>query len=382
MAYHVDVLVGTPGQMQSVIVDTGSGTTAFPCTGCSDCGEHLDSPFDPARSTSFSWVKCGGGCKVGSCSGSSGRCGYSVSYLEGSSIRGDYFEDVIHFGHAPRNNRRGRVWMGCHNLETNLFKTQTPSGIMGLGDRSTDIIQLLANGQLDKEVFSLCLNEHGGAMSLGGINESWTPLLSPLQWVSYSRSYYIAVTSIDLMKNGSAELVSNLQGSSFLVDSGSTYTYFTVDVASRLKLAVQRACSDASYCGAAVRHSSSCWRIEQEADLDLFPSLRISFLTATFDWKSRGYLRQSRSSNLWCYAFYGDPPMTFGASFLRHNVFVFDRDSKKIGFASAACPSMRSREDRIKADENSTVIEPNISSSSGLGWLRLVALVTLLAVVR
>ena len=34
--------VGTPGQMQSLIVDTGSGRTAFPCTTCGDgCGQPL-----------------------------------------------------------------------------------------------------------------------------------------------------------------------------------------------------------------------------------------------------------------------------------------------------------------------------------------------------
>ena len=36
--------VGTPGQMQSLIVDTGSGRTAFPCTTCGDgCGQPLGS---------------------------------------------------------------------------------------------------------------------------------------------------------------------------------------------------------------------------------------------------------------------------------------------------------------------------------------------------
>ena len=37
--YAVDVCVGTPPTQQfELIVDTGSGTTAFPCAGCSGCG--------------------------------------------------------------------------------------------------------------------------------------------------------------------------------------------------------------------------------------------------------------------------------------------------------------------------------------------------------
>ena len=34
------VWVGTPGQRQSVIIDTGSHYTAFPCTGCSQVAKH------------------------------------------------------------------------------------------------------------------------------------------------------------------------------------------------------------------------------------------------------------------------------------------------------------------------------------------------------
>jgi len=33
------VYVGTPPQRKSVIVDTGSHYTAFPCAGCNNCGE-------------------------------------------------------------------------------------------------------------------------------------------------------------------------------------------------------------------------------------------------------------------------------------------------------------------------------------------------------
>eukprot|EP00551_Chaetoceros_affinis_P020525 CAMPEP_0203740334 /NCGR_PEP_ID=MMETSP0092-20131115/49508_1 /ASSEMBLY_ACC=CAM_ASM_001090 /TAXON_ID=426623 /ORGANISM="Chaetoceros affinis, Strain CCMP159" /LENGTH=139 /DNA_ID=CAMNT_0050626721 /DNA_START=114 /DNA_END=530 /DNA_ORIENTATION=+ len=43
--HYVDLWVGSPPQRQTVIVDTGSGVTAFPCTGCNDCGMdyHVDS---------------------------------------------------------------------------------------------------------------------------------------------------------------------------------------------------------------------------------------------------------------------------------------------------------------------------------------------------
>ena len=36
--YYADIWLGSPPQRASVILDTGSGLTAIPCTGCRDCG--------------------------------------------------------------------------------------------------------------------------------------------------------------------------------------------------------------------------------------------------------------------------------------------------------------------------------------------------------
>jgi hypothetical protein len=49
--YYVDIFVGTPPQHATVIFDTGSGLTAFPCTGCADCGKHINPKFDTSKSS-------------------------------------------------------------------------------------------------------------------------------------------------------------------------------------------------------------------------------------------------------------------------------------------------------------------------------------------
>ena len=51
------VYVGTPPQRQSVIIDTGSHYTAFPCTGCSQCGQHTDSYWDMKNSSTMNIPK-------------------------------------------------------------------------------------------------------------------------------------------------------------------------------------------------------------------------------------------------------------------------------------------------------------------------------------
>lgn len=82
--HYVDVWVGTPPQRQTVIVDTGSGVTAFPCASCNNCGEsyHTDGYFVEADSSTFQKLDCNSPCFRGRCSGSGSTeiCRISMSY--------------------------------------------------------------------------------------------------------------------------------------------------------------------------------------------------------------------------------------------------------------------------------------------------------------
>merc|ERR1712107_766011 len=99
--YFVDMLVGTPPQRASVILDTGSGIFAFPCTKCRHCGHHIDPVFDIAQSSTAKWLGCGGDCHD-ACR--NGHCAYSQMYTEGSSNRGYYFNDYVQLGDAIQHN--------------------------------------------------------------------------------------------------------------------------------------------------------------------------------------------------------------------------------------------------------------------------------------
>ena len=90
--HYATIWVGTPPQRKSVIVDTGSHFTAFPCKGCLGCGEehHTDTYFDPDASSTFRPLTCKAtrnGPKQ--CQGSTdcvgGKCILSQTYTEGSS---------------------------------------------------------------------------------------------------------------------------------------------------------------------------------------------------------------------------------------------------------------------------------------------------------
>ena len=79
--YYARVHAGTPGQVFTVIVDTGSSLMAIPCTGCSKCGKHMNPYFEPAKSSTFS-EGCEAITSCKSCSG--GHCTYHTHFVEGS----------------------------------------------------------------------------------------------------------------------------------------------------------------------------------------------------------------------------------------------------------------------------------------------------------
>ncbi|KOO27015.1 aspartic proteinase-like protein 2-like protein [Chrysochromulina tobinii] len=128
--FAAEILVGTPPQRFSLIVDTGSSITALPCAECSSCGEHANPRFRPAASRTFEPVGCGErdfGCT--SCQG--GACAYHVVYQEGSSYSGYLATDVVHLG-AGGACAALRIAFGCATVESGHFRFQQADGIMGL----------------------------------------------------------------------------------------------------------------------------------------------------------------------------------------------------------------------------------------------------------
>eukprot|EP00434_Breviolum_minutum_P001794 symbB.v1.2.001589.t1/scaffold88.1/size340390/24 len=193
--YFLDLSVGTPPQRVSVIVDTGSSITAFPCQTCRGCGSHIDPLYDITKSSTARWHECGGpgcvfiqcstcfqnktppgkDCLSSSCSSDRQHCTYHQGYTEGSSIGGWWFEDVLRIGDLFQHNPPLRAPLGCHQEETKLFYTQKANGIMGIRQppkgNPTLLQQLLHDrDHINADVFSMCIAESGGHLTVGGQN--------------------------------------------------------------------------------------------------------------------------------------------------------------------------------------------------------------------
>ncbi len=247
--YHVYMYIGTPPQRQTLIVDTGSRLTAFPChPHCSDCGLHSTKPFHLNQSSTHRIVSCNecrllqadfpledyfAGDEIGGNSGDGApvprlrankhdptkiqqrrrhilpnscvndRCEVNQRYTEGSSWRAFEVEDKVWLGFdetahsAEEHDTLSAPFVfGCQISEKGLFKSQYADGIMGLSMYTQTLVDTWAqSGSIDYRSFSLCLNREGGLIALGGTaltheqderNHSREMHLSPMQFTPFA----------------------------------------------------------------------------------------------------------------------------------------------------------------------------------------------------
>mmetsp|Transcript_45117 Transcript_45117/g.98049 ORF Transcript_45117/g.98049 Transcript_45117/m.98049 type:complete len:559 (+) Transcript_45117:59-1735(+) len=355
--YFVDLIVGTPPQRVSVILDTGSSLCGFPCTGCPHCGNHIDPAFNFGDSSTAAWVDCGSGCH-GRCR--EGHCAYDQSYQEGSSISGYWFEDSVSLGDAIQHNPSVRARLGCHQNENRLFYTQEANGIFGIQGPSSVLQTLFRDTtHVNSKIFAICFADWGGRLVVGGWNESYHT--SELQWIPVQPGRYRV--ELNEMKLGGESISTRFR--STVIDSGTTYTYMGTEPYNSLRRAIEGYCQKNSDCAAV--QSGTCWKIpDLEAGLAKFPTVEVYFGSVRTEWVAAAYLYRKGSTDRWCYAFENDGPnanTVLGASWMLHQEIVFDLDQNRVGVASAACPEYRERPThRI----NDPVPEPEPTSTPAL----------------
>lgn len=293
--HYVDLWCGSPPQRQTVIVDTGSGVTAFPCSECKDCGApnyHIDDLFSEQDSSTFKTSTCSNrsDCIMSRSNCRGDKCLIGMSYAEGSKWDAKEVVDRCYVGgphetplivpddkaslegddmnplHAA--DLAFDMTFGCQNVVTGLFKTQMADGIMGMSNQpSTYWSQMFEAGKMGSDKnFGLCFSRpplitkagtEAGAMTLGGVDERLhlTPLVYTSNFNSGRSTFFSVKVRKMMLREGkygeSAQSTdvnphkgvtvldipeSTLNTGGVIVDSGTTDTYWNGAIAQAFKV--------------------------------------------------------------------------------------------------------------------------------------------------
>lgn len=362
--------VGTPGQRVSLIVDTGSHYTAFPCIGCTKCGKHTD-PYWNIKNSSTAVVPQ---CTVGK---KSSNCEIAQSYSEGSSWTAYRVRDKLWVGGIKPSLAPGAdayamdFEFGCQTSEKGLFVTQLADGIMGMSNGADTLpAQLLANKVTQSRIFALCFRIGGGIMTLGGVdarihtkkNVAYAALVD----TANTGWFGVNVRNVYLRPAGSASgalepiapNVAYLLGKpSAVVDSGTTDTYLPASVAAQFAAALKKVTDGLDF-------KAKEWKLTK-AQLSQLPSI-VFRLQATGPVAEAAVAQQGNNSAIPTYGpgtvvdvvmpwtsyldNVGDNlysarigfteargSVVLGSNFMTGYNVIFDSENKRIGFAQSAC---------------------------------------------
>ena len=342
--------VGTPPQRQTVIIDTGSYRTAFPCDpGCTpaNCGNYEDyhegPPFDPEQSSTCAQTEQRWNQQYGE------GDGWSASVIEDVAWTGGEFVDDIG---PDKRLVLENFEMGCQDQIDGLFVTQRADGIMGMAaSDATPVAQLVAAGVLEEERFSLCLASDGGTMALGGA--ALHLHAAPMQYVDMyvNRGVFFGVHLVDILiySESTSEPASDIasigvpsgsygSAGDFIVDSGTTYSYLPVAMQSSFEERWKEVTGFA--------YDTNRALTEQQASGPL-PVLEFVLRDKAGSGLVRVPVRATAYVDHYCYGSAAAPTCSdylsvmfegstrlLGANFMQDRDVLFDRGSGRLGFAA------------------------------------------------
>ena len=269
------------------------------------------------------------------------KCGYSVSYTEGSSIRGHLVNDLIWFA-APEVGRVGvRGTFGCQTYESGLFFSQVADGIAGFSQSQSHggtLFDSLRRDQNLPDRFSICLSDEVGALTLGGhIPSDASPRL---EWVPYSGggSYSVSVKS---MKRGDNTLsVPTNDFRSTIVDSGTSFTYLPPKAYKAVKDYYTTA-NPASTMEPGEYSDDFCFRrpYSEIAKLDSFSFVFGNGISLRFGPREYSY---ELYDGVWCLGVFDNEHSgaVIGAATMRGYEVIFDRVHRRLAFVATDCQAM------------------------------------------
>lgn len=361
--YYAKVKLG--GQTLRVQIDTGSATLAVPVKECSNCkrgdmrysladsdsgmAEEIgcnDDACGPNTCSPFGCSKCSA--RQACCAKSdSARCGFHLSFGDGSGAKGILIRDTIQWGDV-----KFPVTFGGIRSDSPDFERSQVDGILGMAYPSLacnpTCIKPTFESMLEKvklkNMFSICITYDSGKIVLG----DYDPALSTKQitWVPLHMSSPPTFYSFPLLGN----LRVNDQElplpdySRAIVDSGTTLIVFSHQTFEKFKKYLQsNFCEVPGLCGPqSWFRPAHCTKISDD-DRQKLPTLKFSVTGFDVILGPSEYLINyaSKGPEYWCVGIMalnsmsGGVDVIFGNTVMKKYVTVYDRENKRVGFAES-----------------------------------------------
>ena len=366
--YGIEVTIGSSGTFY-LQLDTGSsdlGVASSKCFGCSKA-KHLYKPSGSAMPQNCSWCddhvtkETTLSCKTSRASPRTKMCDYEISYADNSGYSAALFRDEVAFD----SKHRSQAYVGMI-FEAKTFFDGVVDGIIGFAGRGessanapTPFELLVADGTVDANVFSLCLELSGGQLYLGDIDLIHDPATQWTTRVPGNDFYTVKVTDmlVDSQSIGIKPNVFNDGGA--IIDSGTSDCCVPQPAFKALKKSFRSLCASTclkGICNCATKKpltstifENRCVDMSKE-DMALFPNITVMMDGIPIEHRPEFYLQDGQvycdNEDMYTISYSScgasGSGSIFGDTFMQGFVTIHDIAGGRMGFhprrADDACP--------------------------------------------
>ena len=347
--YYATLYLGPKKIPQTYILDTGSPTTTSPCNKCKSCGNHLNKPYELNNDSNIIQCQSDKCNLVPSSTCIDHKCGFSISYSEGSRLAGFFNLQEIYFEQINKTpNITSKSYLlpiGCTTTETHLFTTQLADGIMGLNNGGKSFVTLLYNNKIiSKHLFSICFGQSDGYFSIGEIDTTYHK--TKIEYIPIIRgetNFYININKIKI-----GEKYIDIDRYRGFIDSGTTISYFPnkiynsiIDEFNSICDKKEKKCGEfrnvagLGYCG-----FFKSVEEKKKALNEYWPDIIFYFEGHNYNLTANDYYYDYNEDKIGaCLGFEGESTskITLGGTFMHGHDIIFDKGNQQIGFAVADC---------------------------------------------
>ena len=382
--YYATLYLGKKKIPQTYILDTGSSTTTSPCNKCRSCGKHLNPLYEIDNDSNI--IKCNTDqCRiVPSSTCLDHKCGFSISYSEGSELEGFFTIQKIYLEMIDKTpnitTNSFKVPIGCTTKETHLFTNQLADGIMGLDNSNKSFVTLLFNQKIiSKNLFTICFGQNDGYFSIGEIDSSFHK--SKIEYVPLIQgksNFYVQMNQIRVGKE-----IIPIHKYLVFIDSGTTTSYFPNEIYNSIINNFKSICNNIpnkkcgnfknipgfGYCG-----FFNTTEDKEKALKEYWPNINLLFEGHNYILIGMDYSYDYKENEVGaCLGFEGEITykITLGSSLMHNHDLIFDIENQRIGFAFADCnrknfKGNNNRNTRKKNDNDNIFEEKSIKEGRNL----------------